>query len=912
MRSAHGFWWRLRHLFRSGEQSDADLRDQINAHLDEATEEFEAQGLSPADARRAARRSFGSVVQAEETSRDIRGRWMQDLAKDLRYGLRSLRRNPAFTAVAFVSLAIGLGANTAIFSIVNAVLLRPRPVANPDQFVEIYIGHRGEPYESSSYPSYLDLRARNGVLSDLAAFSVRQFKITEPDQVEEIWGEPVTGNYFDLVGVRAAHGRGLVAADDAQPGGSPHVVIGHALWTRRFNADPAVVGRSISINNLPLTIVGVAPREFTGMSRGLSSEIWIPVMTLPLLEPGRAATILTRGSRWLTLIGRLAPGSTFEQARARFDLLTAEMQADHPEEWRARQGDGNIRELFITVLRERDTRIHPELTPAVYGLVGLLVVVVNVVLLMACMNLASMLLARAIVRRKEMAIRLTLGATRWRLVRQLIAESLLLSSIAGAAGVVLTVWLLNLLMASLPALPEGIRIGLDVPIDWRVLTYAIAFSMLTGVLFGLAPALVSSRPDVSPVLKDESSAVTAGYRQSKSRAALVVLQVACSLLLLVGAGLMLRSLNLFRPASLGFSSDNILVVPLELDESRYDRITTPAFYRDLSDRVAALPGVRAVSLAEEVPGGFMTGSRRSTEIEGYQTAPDEALHLDSMFVGPRFFTNMNVPIVQGRDFDERDREGAPCVAIVNEAFARRYFPNLPSPLGKHLVRYGSSRDEREACAIVGVIRDDRWHSLEKAVPPFFALAGQQALRRRMTLLVHSDAEPSLLTQPVRRAVQALDPTIVVTDVSTLHDYFSAVLYPFRVFGIVMGACGVMALVIATIGIYGLVSYSAAQRTREVAIRVALGAVRTDILKMVVGQGMRLVAIGLVLGLLATFGLSQFVIVMLEELDLMFMSVADSTTFAMATMLLTVIAIVACLVPALRASKVDPIRAIRYE
>ena len=424
MTSPHGFWWRLRHLFRS-RQWDADLRDQIDAHLDEAAAEFETQGLSPADARRAARRSFGSVVQAEESSRDIRGRWLLDFSKDVRYGLRSLRRNPAFTTVAFVSLAIGIGANAAIFSIVNAVFLRPRPVANPDQLVQLYVGDPSQPHDSSSYPSDLDLRERNGVLSDLAAFGLRQFRITEPNQVELVWGEPVSGNYFDLLGVRAAHGRTLVAADDGQPSGSPHVVIGHSLWTRRFNSDPAVLGRTISINNQLLTIVGIAPREFTGMTRGVSSEIWIPITTVSLLEPSRSE-ITGRGSRWLTLIGRLAPGMTFEQARSRFDLLTAEMQADHPEEWRSRQEDGHIRELSVRVLRERDARVHPDMSGAVYGLVALIVVVVNVVLLMACMNLASMLLARAIVRRNQMGNRLKLGASRGRRERQLKTESLLL------------------------------------------------------------------------------------------------------------------------------------------------------------------------------------------------------------------------------------------------------------------------------------------------------------------------------------------------------------------------------------------------------------------------------------------------------------------------------------------------------
>jgi predicted permease len=651
------------------------------------------------------------------------------------------------------------------------------------------------------------------------------------------------------------------------------------------------------------------------MFRGLSSEIWIPAMMMPVLEPQSGERILTsRGNRWVILVGRLKPEATLANARARFDLLTREMQAAHPQEWmEKRDGRGGTAERIssIAVLSESEARIHPGAQSMVYGLIALLFVIVNLVLLIACINLAGMLLARAVTRRREIAVRLALGASRSRIIRQLLTESLLLSFIAAVAGFLLALWLLDLLVAFIPVLPEGVRIAIDLQLDWRVVVYTIMFATVTGILFGLAPAVYSSKADVSTVLKDDAGVFAGFYRKSRVRMSLVVAQVAFSLLLLIGAGLVLRSLEQVRPTRIGFTTDNILVAPVELNESKYDRLKSQEFYRQLSERVSTLPGVQAVTLADNVPGNALGRSRSSIEIEGYKSRPGEDMQFDALTVGPNYFTNMKVPIVQGRDFDERDREGAPCVAIVNEVFAQRYLSN--SALGKHLGKSGGRPGPKIPCQIVGVIRDDAWATLDKEVPPFFALAVQQSDRKRMTMMVNTAGDPASMITAVRNAIRELDPNIPVAGVQTLGEYFNVGLYPFRLLAMIMGACGLMALLLATVGIYGVVSYSVAQRTRELGIRIALGALPKDILRMVIGQGMVLVISGLAIGLLLSLVLTRLLTSLLLEAEVAFaMNATDSLTFVSVTILLALVALLACYVPARRATKVDPIEALRYE
>ncbi|HEX6314697.1 MAG TPA: ABC transporter permease, partial [Gemmatimonadaceae bacterium] len=764
-------------------------------------------------------------------------------------------------------------------------------------------------FQTSSYPSYVDFRDRNSVLDDLAAYGLGwQFRLGAAGEVEQVWGEVVSGNYFDVLGVKPQRGRWFLAEEDSVAGRNPVAVIGHGLWQRRFQGDPGIVGRTILLNRHPLTVIGVAPASFSGMMAGWSTELWVPVMMLPSLDPSRGPALLTRRSKWLTMVGRVREGVSLAQVRSQFDALAAAIRSEHPDEWR-RERNARMEDQRVTVLPERKTRIPPGLLVPTVSLAGVLFVVVNLVLAIACLNLASLLYARGVARRGEIAVRLAMGAGRLRIIRQLLTESVLLALVAGAAGLLLGSWALDAILAALPTMPEGIRVRLDVGLDWRVAAFAFTFAMLTGVLFGLAPAAHSSRFPVAAVLKNDALAFSGPTRTSRSRRALIVTQVALSVVLLIASALMMRSLRNARPTQLGFASTSILVAPVNLDENEYDRARALRFHEQLIGDAASLPGVLSASLVHEMPGGFMGGSRSSTEIEGYSAAAGEDLEISSSIVGPSYFTNLKIPIVVGRDFDLRDRDGAPCVAIINEAFAQRYIGAPAQSVGKRLARY--YEDGKRMCEIVGVARDDAWQTLNKSVKPFYWVPLLQSDRRSTMLLVHTSGDAAPLKRVVRGAIQTLDANIPVTGVQTLDEYFETARLPFQMAGLLIGACGLLALLLATIGIYGTVAWSVAQRSREVGIRMALGAERTDILRVVILEGMTVVSWGLVLGLVLGALLALALVILPLPVPVLFgISPVDPLTYAGVAIGLGLVGLLACFIPARRASRLDPAATLR--
>ena len=905
-----GVFARLRSFFRPG-SADHRTEEEFAFHVDMEAARLEHEGHPVEEARRLALATFGGVDRYRQEMREgRRANWFHDLRDDLRYGARMLLRQKGLTTIAIVSLAVGIGANAAIFSVVNSILLHPRPFARPDELVELYYGEKEQPYQTVSYPVYRDFRERSRSLAGLAAYGVGwQFRLGMPNDVRFVWGEVVSGNYFDVLGIRPHLGRTFLAEEDSVPGRNPVAVLGFALWLRDFGADSSIIGRSIRLNDQPMTVVGIAPAQFGGMIIGWSTDLWVPAMTVPLIErTGGELRVDDRGSKWVAMIGRLKPGVSVEQARSEVDALAAGMRSEHPDDWV--NPNHTDRQRFMTTLPERQTRVPPPLRIVVQAMAALLFVIVNLVLVIACMNLAGLLFARAVTRRGEIGVRLALGAGRFRIIRQLLTESILLAFVAGVAGLLLASWALNLLVASMPTLPAGVRVSLDVDLDWRVVAYTLGFATVTGVLFGLAPALQSSRFSLSSVLKDDQLAFAGKSRPSRSRRLLIVGQVAASLLLLIGAGLMSRSLSNIRPTRLGFATGNFLVASLSLDERTHDRQSANRSFEQMASDVAALPGVQHASLVDAVPGGFLSRSRMSIEVEGYSARPEEDMQIDRTITGPGYLTNMKVPFVVGRDFRMQDREGAPCVAIVNDVFATRYLGGPATAFGKNLIRTNYATDQKYLCEIVGVVRDAQWQSLQEEPRPFFYMPYLQMDRRQMTMIIGTSGEPAPLGASVRRALQGVEPSMPV-DVQTLSESFSATLYPIKVFGMVLVGGGLMALLLATIGIYGTVSYSVAQRRREVGIRMALGAVRSDILRVVIGQGMKVVAYGLAIGLVLGILLTRVLVSLPLVSSLLFgVSAVDVATFAGVTLLLGGVALLACYIPALRAARVDPGRTLR--
>lgn len=812
-------------------------------------------------------------------------RWEDEMIQDLRFGARMLLKKPAFTIIAVLSLALGTGANTAIFSFVNALLLRPLPIERPNELVSLNNAEARQAFPSFSYPNYKDFRDRNDVFSGLIGYRFTPLSMSHDGINERVWGYEVTGNYFDVLGVNTILGRTISLDDDRVAGTSPVAVMSYKCW-QRFGGDQSIIGRDVIVNGRNFTIVGVAPRGFNGTEVVSQPELWFPMAMQAQLETGNN-WLDDRESNNVFLQGRLKPGVSVAQGQAALNSIAADLEREYPNINQGKRVELSPPGLIGLAMRG-----------PVMGFSGLLMGIVGLVLLLACINLANLLLARAADRRREIAVRLALGATRFRLVRQLLTESLMLAFCGGALGLLPASWLVNL--ASTFKVPPTIPLAFEIHIDYRVFIFTFLLSIGTGVLFGLLPALQATKTDLIPALKDQPS--FGGHRGSLLKSSLIVFQIALSLILLVGGGLMMRSLKQAQAINLGFDPKSAIEVAFDLRLQGYESAQGKEFQKRALDRVRALPGVQTAGIADMIPVDLHF-SRRAVFIEGQ--APERTANTPSAMinrVGPQYFQAMGTRLLAGRDFTEQDDQKSQGVAIVNETFARRFFPG-EDPIGK---RFSLGRSEGAKNQIVGVVEDGKYAGLNESPKPFVARPVWQSDVGPTSVIVRTDGDPQRLMGAVSREVQDLDPHLPISS-NTLVGKLDVPLLGARIGASLLGGFGVLALALAAIGIYGVISYAVSTRTHEIGIRMALGAEKADVLKLVLGQGLKLTLIGIAIGLAVALGLTQFM-----KAILFGVSATDPLTFAFASVVLGSVALLACYLPARRAAKVDPMVALRHE
>ena len=934
------FLSRLRGLFLN-RKLDHELADEIQSHIEMQIEDHVGQGMSPEEARYLALRKFGGVDQVKETYREGRSLpWAETFLRDLRYGLRMLRRSPGMTAVAILSLALGIGANTALFSVLDAVLLKTLPVEQPEQLVlfewkaarqyrlsgasgasnvDVPPGQRG--LSLFRYDVFERMRqeqagATESPLTDLFAFgAIRALTAKVGDQAENISGQAVSGNYYTGLRLQPSLGR-VITVDDDRPTAAPVVTLSYNFWQERFGADPAVIGQQLKLNQQSFTIIGVTPPAFNGADQvGYYPAVTIPLALEPQLRGERSVlgTTTKPGVWWLNVMGRLKPGATQDQAReslnAAFQAAAlAAMPPPRKSNEPAQLDPKDYPRLFVQPGRHGMLDLRKIYAPTIYGLF----IVVALVLLIACVNLANLLLARATVRGPEISVRLAVGASRLRLVRQLLTESLLLATLGGMVGVLFALWANGALMTvaddEMGLFPRGVKFDLN----WRVLVFTIAVSLLTGLLFGLAPAWRATRLDLSTALK-QSGRTTGGV--SRLSKALLVVQVAISALLLAGAGLFIRTLYNLQRVELGFNPEKLLVFRLqpELADHKDERLLR--LYEQLFDRLDHLPGVRAATFARiELIADY---NWFDDFLMPGETAASAAQH-ETMrqTVRENYFTTLEIPLLRGREFAAQDNQNAPAVAIVNQTFQRKFFPDQDI-LGKRV-----TVNKREV-EIVGVVADTKYQSQRQELQPVLYTPWQQEISEigEMHFAVRTTSDPMALVPQVREIVHNIDDDLPLTQIGTQAARAQITLGQERLYARLFSFFGALALALAAIGLFGVLAYSVSQRRKEIGIRMAFGAQVTNVMLLVVWQGMKLVLFGLVVSVAIGYALMR----PLRSINLKAgtwqdsitkqlygVTVSDPLTLIVMASLLILVALIACLLPARRAAKVDPLVALRYE
>jgi predicted permease len=876
----------IRDIFRRHRLYD-DLAEEMRLHIEERTEQLMREGMNRREAKLAARRAFGNQTVIEERSREV-WQWatLESIWADVRYALRQLKNSPVFAITVILSLTLGLGANTTIFTFVNALLLRPPAVVDGGRLVEV-VTHNAkasgiESYTNLSYPLYVDLRDHNRSLSGFAAFDgdPRTVSWSHGGEGEIVYGQLVSSNFFSVLGVEPALGRFFQPDEDKGGAGAPTVVISNLFWQRQLGGDRAVLGRVLILNGASYTVIGVTPKSFTGVIIGTRHDFWTTLAMTPTLIHDRDR-LGSDTSSWLFGVGRLRPGVSKNEAQADLTVLTRTAHSSNPN---AAVMDASAFPLQI---------MPGPLRGYVAAFTGLLMAAVGLVLLIACANAANLVLARATTRRRELAVRSALGASRFRIIRQTLTESLMLSMMGGAGGLLVAYWSIPALMSLKPA---TIPVSIEAPLDWRVFAFAFVASLLSGITFGVMPALRSARRDLIPALKDERQ--LAGPRRSRLRGSLVVAQITVCLVLLISAGLCVRSLINARSIDPGFSTHNIAVAHLDPGSLGYTEAQDRQFYQQLLERVRALPGVKSASLSDYLPLGT-SRSVHGVQIDGANPAPGQKdIPIQEASVAPDFFNTMGIPVLNGREFSIQDVQPNSGKVIINQAMATHYWPGR-NPIGQHF------KDGKQTVEIVGLVKTGKYRSLSEDPIDFMYLPlGPQS---QEFLVVRTGTGEEATLGEIRRVIQGLDPNVVPIEMESISQYMTLPLFAAHTTGVLLALFGLVALLLATIGLSGVVSYSVSQRTNEIGVRMALGADRLDVVRLILKQGMRLTGVGILIGLVLSFATTRVLAGLLYGIK-----ADDPLTFASVALFLGAVAFISCYVPARRAASLDPMKSLRAE
>jgi predicted permease len=809
------------------------------------------------------------------------------LAGDLRFAGRMLVKSPLFTGIVVATLALGIGLNAAVFSMVDALLLRPLPgVSRADELVQLYRTYPGMTYGSNSIPHFWDVRARSqDVFSGVAAWSFTTMSVTAADRPTRILGQMVSADYFTVLGVPAVRGRAFLPEEDEGRGAHPVAVLTDGGWRSYFGADPNIVGRRVPVNGQSVEIIGVTPPGFRGALPLVDPVMFMPLMQLEQLRPGSGGDFEFRGNNYMNVVARLKPGVTAAQAAARMEGITTALRSEFPD---AYEKSG------INLVLQSEAGIHPTMRGAQVGLSAVVMVVVVLLLLIACVNVANLFLARARDRAREMAIRLALGARRAALVRQLLVESLAFSLVAGAVGLLVATWTISIVNGV--QLPMDIDFQPDLRLSPLVLWFSLGVTLVTGVLFGLAPALQATRPALIPALKGEAPA---GASRSRTSKGLVVAQMALSIVLLISAGLFLANLRNATAIDKGFDAPNMLIAELDPALQGYDRARTDEFYRRLKDRLEANPAVISVAMTDEPPLG-LGGSDSGVEIPGYTPAENEGMSIMYAKVTPGYFRTMGIPLVKGREFTDQDDSSAVRAMVVNQRFVDRFW-NGQDALGKTFRRGG-----REY-TVIGVVPTGKYRRLGEDPEAFMYMAEAQVWESGLAVMIRTKSDPTALAGFLRSEVAALDPNLPVSSIRTMDKHLGISLLPARLTGAALGVFGILGLLLASVGMYGVMAYSVSQRTREIGIRMAIGAAARDVVGLVMRQGLALVLIGTVIGLGGALAASRLLAGILYGDHTL-----DPTTFTLVPLVLIGVAALATFAPARRAAAVDPAITLRTD